>query len=65
MRHEAGANPRLFTFVGGNVGKWSVVATKAAIGDPLAATERLDVVDGPLPILPETAKGPCEGLPAT
>jgi len=62
VRHETGANPRLFTFVGGNVGKWSVVATKAAIGDPLAATERLDVVHGPIPILPETAKWALRGV---
>ncbi len=42
-------NPRLFTFVGGEVGPWSVVETKAVMGEPLPVVERLDIIDGTIP----------------
>jgi hypothetical protein len=46
-------NPRLFTFVGGKMGQWSVVSVKATIGDPLPAVERLDIVSGAVAALPK------------
>jgi hypothetical protein len=46
-------NPRLFTFVGGKMGQWSVDSVKAIIGDPLPAVERLDIVTGAVVALPE------------
>ncbi len=39
-------NPRLFTFIGGNAGGWSVVEARAIAGEPLPAVERLDIVAG-------------------
>lgn len=41
-------NSRLFTFVAGGVGVWSVTKMSAVKGDPLAMADRLDVVNGPL-----------------
>lgn len=39
-------NPRLFTFVGGKVGAWSVVEIKAIAGRALPAVDKLDIVNG-------------------
>ena len=59
----AGAvNPRLFTFVGGTVGKWSVVSAKAIVGDPLPAVDRLDIVTGAVVALPEGGKWMLRGV---
>jgi hypothetical protein len=59
----AGAvNPRLFTFVGGKVGKWSVVSAKAIVGDPLPAVDRLDIVTGAVVALPEGGKWMLRGV---
>jgi len=59
----AGAvNPRLFTFVGGKVGQWSVVSVKAVIGDPLPGVERLDIVTGAVAALPEGGKWMLRGV---
>jgi hypothetical protein len=41
-------NPRLVTFVGGNVGSWQITQSSALIGDPLPDSEKLDVVAGHL-----------------
>ena len=39
-------NPRLFTFVGGKAGAWSIVQFKPVAGAPLPIADRLDVVHG-------------------
>jgi hypothetical protein len=39
-------NPRLFTFVGGRSGGWSVVSAETIIGDPLPVVERVEIVAG-------------------
>jgi chlorite dismutase len=39
-------NSRLFSFVGGSVGGWSVIATKCLIGNPFPSATCLDVVSG-------------------
>jgi hypothetical protein len=46
-------NRRLFTFVGGKVGGWSVVSTKAVVGDPLPAVDRLHIVSGAVAAMPD------------
>jgi chlorite dismutase len=44
-------NPRLYSFVGGETGSWSVVVAKTIVGDPLPAVSRVDIVQGaPAPI---------------
>jgi hypothetical protein len=60
----AGAvNPRLFTFVGGKVGKWLVVSAEAIVGDPLPAVDRLDIVAGAAVVaLPEGGKWMLRGV---
>ena len=40
------ANPRLFTFIGGDSGAWQVIARKTVIGEPLPTVRRLDIVIG-------------------
>jgi hypothetical protein len=47
------ANPRLFTFIGGNSGIWQVTARKTVIGEPLPTVKRLDIVIGEVKELPE------------
>ncbi len=49
-------NARLFTFIGGEVGPWQVVDVKPVIGKPLADVQRLNVVDGSVPVEPDIAK---------
>jgi len=43
---ESTLNPRLYSFVGGKTGHWSVLSMKAIIGDGLTAVERIDVIHG-------------------
>jgi hypothetical protein len=61
-KREVVANPRLFTFVGGKMGKWTVVSVKVIVGDPLPAVERLDIVNGAVAALPEGAKWMLRGV---
>jgi chlorite dismutase len=39
-------NTRLFTFIGGDAGKWRVVSTHTVIGDPLPEVQKLQIVAG-------------------
>jgi len=51
-REGSGVNSRLYTFVAGTTGDWSIASTKAVIGESLPAAQRLAVVNGPVPTLP-------------
>ncbi|OWK38363.1 chlorite dismutase family protein [Fimbriiglobus ruber] len=55
-------NPRLFSFVGGDVGKWSVVSATAVVGEPLPAVECVDFVAGAVPAVPEGGKWVLRGV---
>lgn len=55
-------NPRLFTFVGGQSGDWTVVSAKAIVGDPLPAVDRLHIVSGAVAALPDGAKWMLRGV---
>ncbi|MFO0846786.1 MAG: chlorite dismutase family protein [Gemmataceae bacterium] len=55
-------NPRLFSFIGGKAGGWSVVSAKAVVGDPLPAVERVDFVTGAVAALPEGGKWVLRGV---
>lgn len=55
-------NPRLFTLVGGKAGVWSIVQVQAVVGDPLPVAERLDVVHGAVPAVPDGAKWVLRGV---
>lgn len=41
-------NSRLFTFVGGTQGDWSVFSTTAIVGESLPDVESVDIVAGPI-----------------
>lgn len=56
------ANPRLFTFIGGNSGAWQVTARKTVIGEPLPTVKRLDIVIGEVKELPEGALWKLSGV---
>jgi hypothetical protein len=45
-------NPRLFTFVGGNSGLWTVTKNKAVTGEGLADVKKLDIVNAAFAALP-------------
>ena len=47
--NSAQVNPRLFSFVGGASGTWSVVSSKAIVGDPLPHVASLEIVAGAVP----------------
>src|ERR1700686_5229276 len=55
-------NSRLFTFVGGGQGEWSVVGVEAIVGDPLPTVGRVDIIHGAVPSLPEGAKWALRGV---
>jgi chlorite dismutase len=55
-------NPRLFSFVGGTTGEWSVVSAKTVVGDPLAAVDRVKIVTGAIPTMPEGGKWILRGV---
>lgn len=46
-------NPRLFSFVGGQVGGWAVVSANSVVGDSLPAVDRLDIVSGAVTAMPD------------
>jgi hypothetical protein len=41
------ANSRLFTFIGGETGNWSITDTRRITGDPWTPARKLTVVNGP------------------
>ncbi len=49
----APVNPRLFTFVGGKAGAWSVASVTAVAGDTLPTPARVDIVAGAVASLPD------------
>lgn len=55
-------NPRLFTFVGGNSGPWTVTRFKTLVGDPIAEPGNIDIVQGAMPGLPVGAKWMLKGV---
>jgi chlorite dismutase len=55
-------NPRLYTFVGGDAGAWSVTVCKAVIGDPLPTVQRLDILNGSATKLPDGAQWLLRGV---
>lgn len=55
-------NPRLFTFVGGNTGPWSVIKFKTVTGEPMPEPKKLNIVNGPVAALPEGAQWLLRGV---
>lgn len=55
-------NPRLYTFVGGDTGPWSVIKFRTVIGDPIPEPKRLDIISGPVPALPKGAQWLLRGV---
>jgi hypothetical protein len=55
-------NPRLFTFVGGKAGGWTVVSAKTIVGDPLPEVERVDFVTDAVTAQPDGAKWMLRGV---
>lgn len=55
-------NPRLFTFVGGKMGGWTVVSSKAIVGDPLPPVDRLEIVSGAVATMPDGGKWTLRGV---
>jgi hypothetical protein len=62
VKGEVAVSPRLFTFVGGKAGAWSVVSVKAIVGDPLPTVDRLDIVTGAIVALPDGGKWMLRGV---
>lgn len=55
-------NPRLFTFVGGNTGSWSVISSKPFIGEPLPEVKKIDILNSAVSDLPEGAQWLLRGV---
>jgi hypothetical protein len=55
-------NPRLFTFVGGKTGGWSVSSARAIVGEALPAVDRVDIVNGAIATLPDGGKWLLRGV---
>jgi chlorite dismutase len=55
-------NPRLFTFIGGNNGEWSVLDIKEVAGKSLPFVDALNVVHGPVSGLSSGAKWVLRGV---
>lgn len=55
-------NPRLFSFLGGEAGPWSVLETKVIAGEALPEIKRVDAVSGPAAPLPEGARWVLHGV---
>ena len=55
-------NHRLYSFVGGNMGEWTVLSTRTIVGDALPAVERVVFVRGPVLEEPQGAKWVLRGI---
>ncbi len=55
-------NPRLFTFIGGNTGPWSVIQCKTVTGDPISQPGKLDIINGSIMALPAGARWLLRGV---
>jgi hypothetical protein len=55
-------NPRLFNFIGGNAGTWSVVSNKTITGEPLPEVDYVEIVSGLVSTLPGTGKWLLRGV---
>jgi hypothetical protein len=65
LKSEAEANPmnpRLYTFVGGNTGPWTVIKFKTVIGEPIPEPKKLDIINGQVTALPEGAQWLLRGV---
>lgn len=58
----AAVNPRLYSYVGGKTGRWSVISAKVIVGEPLPAVERIDYVHGAVDTPPAGAKWVLRGV---
>jgi len=56
------ANPRLYTYVGGKGGGWSVESTKTIVGEPLPVVERISIVHGAVDGMPDGGKWILRGV---
>jgi hypothetical protein len=61
-KETATVNPRLFTFVGGKTGGWTVASTKAIKGDGLPVVDKLDIVNKAVAALPDGGKWILRGV---
>jgi Chlorite dismutase len=59
---DAAVNPRLFSFVGGKAGGWSVVSMKKIVGEDLPVVDRVDIVSGAVAALPDGGKWILRGV---
>ena len=55
-------NPRLFTFVGGTTGTWTVIQHKTITGEALAEVQGLDIVNASIGTLPTGATWMLRGV---
>lgn len=55
-------NSRLYSFIGGTTGTWRVASITTVIGKPLAVVERLNIVAGTTPKVPEDVKWVLQGI---
>jgi chlorite dismutase len=55
-------NARLFSFIGGNQGGWSVTSARTIVGDPLPVVQRVDVVIDPVEWMPERGQWILRGV---
>lgn len=55
-------NPRLYSFVGGDTGAWSVIRFQTVIGEPIPEVRKVDIVPGQLRGLPAGARWVLRGV---
>ncbi len=58
----AAVSPRLFSFVGGPAGGWSILSAKAVAGEALPAAERVEITLGAVPPTPGGAAWALRGV---
>ena len=59
---DAKMNPRLFSFVAGATGPWTIVETKRIVGEGLPPAEKLNIVAGDISAMPMDAQWLLRGV---
>jgi hypothetical protein len=62
VRQSESVGARLFTFLAGDAGTWSILNTSPVVGDPLPEATKLEIVPGTVNPLPPGTRWALHGV---
>ena len=62
QKDKVNSNTRLFTFLAGQSGNWTITRSKTIIGDPWPSAAKLQIIEGRVDLLPQDATWTLRGV---